>query len=298
MQQKFNEALVQQVREGKQWLQCEGDLKKTNEVLKYIFPQDETKPKNANLFFTAFHRDAAYWKCYHSIIDGNPWAKVSEFLLPAQPLRIEDVTDKQVIHCETEEQMNALFKVLDEAGFTWNTGKSYTGTPASWYKEGFCINPTQGTHATLCFYSEMGYEILPASLFLQTPTEKADKQKTYRVTREQLGKIATDTEEYECYCESFATRFQYHESAREFTEMEVKDIFHFHGSKDFCKQLFPDFNPTPHIPKGEFAWVREADDQPWLCLMSAGEDRFYEGQQETPLTLNWMFVRKYEDRPF
>lgn len=297
MQQKINEELVQQVREGRLAI-IPADAETNKKVLDYIFEfhswsgilDHQSEPKS--VYWVDGHGNK---RCYPSDLPSRP---VSDFFLPAQPLRIEDVTDKQVIHCETEEQMNALFKVLDEAGFTWNTGKSHTGTPASWYKEGFCINPTQGTHATLCFYSEMGYEILPASLFLQPPTEKADKQKTYRVTREQLGKIATDTEEYECYCESFATRFQYHESAREFTEMEVKDIFHFHGSKDFCKQLFPDFNPTPHIPKGEFAWVRDTDHEEWLCKMSAGNGEFYRFQNGTTPTHTWKQVRKYEDRPF
>lgn len=292
MQQKFNESLVQQVREGKLAIE-NTDKDKITDLIAHIFPAD----------IRTLGRTNYYWASSSKTWTGDestsiPSRPVSDFFLPAQ-LRIEDVTDKQVIHCETKEQMSELFRVLDRAGLKWNTGKSYCDTSDLWYREGFCVNPTRGTHATLCFYSENGYEILPASLFLQPPTEKEGKERTWTISRERLAQLAEENKGAfnRSSFVAFANKFiPVLESEKSFTEIELKNVAACHN-EDFFSILFPDYSPTPHIPKGEFAWCLTHGGD-WSCCLSEGDGDFNKGQKETLEKWTPKEVRKYEDRPF
>lgn len=143
--------------------------------------------------------------------------------------------------------------------------------------------------------------MLPVSdFFLQPPTEKEDKERTYRVTREALLEIhnrATHNQRGEIILFAL-NEFPTLKNEYEFTKEEVSSLFESHD-KPTMSLIFPDFNPTPHIPKGEFAWVRDADHEEWLCKMSAGNGEFYHSQKgDGFISFNWKQVRKYEDRPF
>ena len=40
-------------------------------------------------------------------------------------MKVTDLKENECIHCETEEQANAICKLMHEAGLTWHDGDSY-----------------------------------------------------------------------------------------------------------------------------------------------------------------------------
>lgn len=85
-------------------------------------------------------------------------------LINNQPMKkVTDLTDKQVIHCPTEEEAEAICRLMRELG-TWPLSTTVYST----YKHNICYCPSTGTYANLEYYQNecAGYEVFPAKDFL------------------------------------------------------------------------------------------------------------------------------------
>lgn len=82
-------------------------------------------------------------------------------------MKVTDLKENEVIHCETEEQANAICKLMHEAGLTWAYNESYLEeTYFSTYKEQTCYNTKGGFYADLDFYKRNRFKIYKAEQFL------------------------------------------------------------------------------------------------------------------------------------
>lgn len=127
-------------------------------------------------------------------------------------------------------------------------------------------------------------------------------EKTYEVTREQMGKI------HEIACESWKTKinslvdrsFGKYDAKANLSHSEVKEMMAAATDKQkpVLKEIFPTYSEQVVIPKGEWAWVRVSEDDEWLCRCSSGDGMFYSNQKTSGLTAIWKFVVPYNQRPF
>ena len=72
-----------------------------------------------------------------------------------------------VVYCETEEQANAICKLMHEAGFKWKDGQSYLSK--NYYgnlKSETCYFPIDGQYDELSYAKEENYKIYKAEQFL------------------------------------------------------------------------------------------------------------------------------------
>lgn len=82
-------------------------------------------------------------------------------------MKVTDLKENECIHCETEEQANAICKLMHEAGFTWNNGDSYLSeNNYDIYKSGTCYFPEDGEYGNLHYSKEENYKIYKAEQFL------------------------------------------------------------------------------------------------------------------------------------
>ena len=89
-------------------------------------------------------------------------------------MKVTDLKENECIHCETEEQANAICKLMHEAGLTWNSGDSYLETKYYYNegsKSGNCYFPAKGEFSDLTFAKEEKYKIYKAEQFLNQNTE-------------------------------------------------------------------------------------------------------------------------------
>ena len=89
-------------------------------------------------------------------------------------MKVTDLKENECIHCETEEQANAICKLMHEAGLTWNSGDSYLETKYYYHEgseSGNCYFPAKGEFSDLTFAKEEKCKIYKAEQFLNQNTE-------------------------------------------------------------------------------------------------------------------------------
>ena len=90
--------------------------------------------------------------------------------------KVTDLGEKEVIHCRTEEEANAICKLMHEAGLSWCTGDSYLDDN-KWYghNEMSCYNPNNGVCYNIYYYEKRDCKIYPASDFLEPEFKNGDE---------------------------------------------------------------------------------------------------------------------------
>ena len=82
-------------------------------------------------------------------------------------MKVTDLKENECIHCETEEQANAICKLMHEAGLTWNSGDSYLLVNLyDIYKSETCYFPAEGVFTGLDYAKEENNKIYKAEQFL------------------------------------------------------------------------------------------------------------------------------------
>ena len=87
-------------------------------------------------------------------------------------MKVTDLKENECIHCETEEQANAICKLMHEAGLEWKGGQSYLSK--NYYgnlKSETCYFPIDGQYDELSYAKEKNYKIYKAEQFLNQNTK-------------------------------------------------------------------------------------------------------------------------------
>ena len=87
-------------------------------------------------------------------------------------MKVTDLKENECIHCETEEQANAICKLMHEAGLEWKGGQSYLSK--NYYgnlKSETCYFPIDGQYDELSYAKEENYKIYKAEQFLNQKQE-------------------------------------------------------------------------------------------------------------------------------
>ena len=85
-------------------------------------------------------------------------------------MKVTDLKENECIHCETEEQANAICKLMHEAGLKWRFGGSYLVNKRNY--PNICYYPKSGEHGSLEYARERTHKIYKAEQFLNQNTEK------------------------------------------------------------------------------------------------------------------------------
>jgi len=82
--------------------------------------------------------------------------------------KVTDLRGKEVIHCSTEKEADAICKLMDEAGLKWCSGDLYLAKN-EWheYEKETCYIPCTGEFGSINFLKSNGYIIYEASEFLK-----------------------------------------------------------------------------------------------------------------------------------
>lgn len=87
-------------------------------------------------------------------------------------MKVTDLKENECIHCETEEQAEAICKLMHEAGLEWKGGKSYLSKNYyENYKSETCYFPIDGQYDELSYAKQENYKIYKAEQFLTQETE-------------------------------------------------------------------------------------------------------------------------------
>ena len=87
-------------------------------------------------------------------------------------MKVTDLKENECIHCETEEQANAICKLMHEAGLKWHGGDSYLEkNKYSFYKSETNYLPTDGKFGDLDYVKKENYTIYKAEQFLNQNTD-------------------------------------------------------------------------------------------------------------------------------
>ena len=82
-------------------------------------------------------------------------------------MKVTDLNYDECIHCETEEQANAICKLMHESGLEWKGGQSYLSKNYYGnYKSETCYFPIDGQYDELSYAKEENYKIYKAEQFL------------------------------------------------------------------------------------------------------------------------------------
>ena len=82
-------------------------------------------------------------------------------------MKVTYLKENECIHCETEEQANAICKLMHEAGLTWHDGDSYLSVNLyDIYKSETCYFPAEGVFTGLDYAKEENNTIYKAEKFL------------------------------------------------------------------------------------------------------------------------------------
>ena len=93
-----------------------------------------------------------------------------------QAKKLEEFTNKEVIHCPTGELANKICELLNNNGFSWNTGRLYIyDNNWEYYKENTCYLVKKGKYSDINYYKSEGYTIKSAQWFLNNFTPKTNK---------------------------------------------------------------------------------------------------------------------------
>ena len=87
-------------------------------------------------------------------------------------MKVTDLKENECIHCETEEQANAICKLMHEAGLEWLGGQSYLSkSNYGNYKSETCYFPIDGQYDELSYAKQENYKIYKAEQFLNQKQE-------------------------------------------------------------------------------------------------------------------------------
>jgi len=75
-----------------------------------------------------------------------------------------ELTENQVVSLKSKKEIKRFVKLLDKKGITADSGRKWSKI---YLKKDECINVASGVYAGLEWYEERGYEIIPASEFLE-----------------------------------------------------------------------------------------------------------------------------------
>lgn len=90
-------------------------------------------------------------------------------------MKVTDLKENEVIHCETLEQYDAICKLLHEAGYWWRSGSSFLEYKVyDIYAPQTCLCPKKGGHQKKEWYEENGYIVYHATAFI-TPTQTKEE---------------------------------------------------------------------------------------------------------------------------
>lgn len=82
-------------------------------------------------------------------------------------MKVTDLKENECIHCETEEQAEAICKLMHEAGLEWKGGQSYLSKNYYGnYKSETCYFPIDGQYDELSYAKEENYKIYKAEQFI------------------------------------------------------------------------------------------------------------------------------------
>ena len=133
-----------------------GEIKKIN---KFIFKSVEVQFKND-------------WWHY-------PLELIHEHLIK-ETMKLTDITEKQVVHCATEEEAKRICKLAHDNGLKWDNGYSYLEVNY-WeeYKEQTCYDFNIDAFADIKFHKQRGYEIIPSTQITEEPQPKQELNKVW-----------------------------------------------------------------------------------------------------------------------
>ena len=87
-------------------------------------------------------------------------------------MKVTDLKENECIHCETEEQANAICKLMHEAGLKWFTEESYLKyNHYVIHKSETCYLPVYGRFVNTGYAKKQKYKIYKAEQFLNQNTE-------------------------------------------------------------------------------------------------------------------------------
>ena len=84
-------------------------------------------------------------------------------------MKVTDLKANECIHCETEEQANAICKLMHEEGLKWRFGGSYLVNKRNYHN--ICYYPKNGEHGSLKYARERTHKIYKAEQFLNQNTK-------------------------------------------------------------------------------------------------------------------------------
>ena len=140
-------------------------------ILQYAFPNDKCKIFGDCKYYSKLDYTESIWVGKNRI--DLPTYSVKEFLTQEkQIMKVTDLKENECIHCETEEQANAICKLMHEAGLTWCFGDSYLSiNNYDIHNQNTCYFPTDGQYDDLTFAKEENYTIYKAKEFLTQEAE-------------------------------------------------------------------------------------------------------------------------------
>lgn len=85
-------------------------------------------------------------------------------------IRLEDLGERDMIHCSTKKESQALCILMDSKGYKWESGTSYLEV-SYWdtYFDQTCYSPSTGTYGSLKFCLDYGYRVIPFSDIAESP---------------------------------------------------------------------------------------------------------------------------------
>lgn len=79
-------------------------------------------------------------------------------------MKIQDLKDNDVIHCQTQKEADLLCNELHRLGYKWAGGDSYLrDTRWDIFKENTCYLIKKGEYCYKSYYKNNGYNIIPFS---------------------------------------------------------------------------------------------------------------------------------------
>ena len=74
--------------------------------------------------------------------------------------RIKQLTEKDVIHCDTPDKAEKICNALLLSGHTWLSGQSYTTTHWNGHGSSTCYRPAEDSYCSIEWYRRNGYNII------------------------------------------------------------------------------------------------------------------------------------------